>query len=49
MTPAEGHLGEIKVGPFPFEPLLTDEWLGDAFYRECKEVPAEPKGIIPQG
>lgn len=48
MTSAESPLEEIELPSYGFDVPVTDEWLGDAFYREYKEVPTEPKGIIPQ-
>ena len=39
---------EREVGPFKFRPVPTDEWLGDAFYRENLGGSGEPEGIIPQ-
>ena len=39
---------ERKVGPFKYKLVLTDEWLGDAFYTEDIMGPTrEPRGVIP--
>ena len=39
---------EREIGPFVVEPLTTDKWLGDAFYRERTGGSGEPQGTIPQ-
>lgn len=39
---------EREIGPFVVKPLTTDEWLGDAFYRERTGGSGQPQGTIPQ-
>ena len=41
-------LKERKLESFASELELTEEWLGDVFYREYIGASGEPKGIIPQ-
>jgi len=43
----ESQPKEREIGPFPFKPLATDEWLGDSFYHERTVGTGEPQGIIP--
>lgn len=42
------HLKERKLESFASELELTEEWLGDVFYRGYIGASGEPKGIIPQ-
>ena len=36
-----------ELASFPFELVLTEEWLGDAFYRENIGGTGEPVGVVP--
>lgn len=42
------QLKERKLESFASKLVLTEEWLGDVFYREYIGASGEPKGIIPQ-